>query len=48
MFELKDYNEDPDTTADVTGLGVISMMKASCNVQKSILMNLNINEEKNC
>ena len=38
LFELKDYDKDQEENAQVTCHGVISMMKAFCNVQQAILM----------
>ena len=37
LFELKDYDKDQEENAQVTCHGVISMMKAFCNVQQAIV-----------
>ena len=41
LFGLHDwmkYDKDPEETAEITSLGVISMMKAICKVQQTIQM----------
>ena len=37
LFELKNYNIEPEPTADVTSMVAISIIKAICNVQQTIL-----------
>ena len=36
LYDLKDYDEYPESTADFTGIGVINILKAICNVQKTL------------
>ena len=43
----KDYYKGPEQTAEITSLGVNSMMKAICNVQEAILMRPKVIIDKN-
>ena len=37
LFEIKNYETEPEATADVTSMGAISILKAIYNVQQTIL-----------
>ena len=37
LYDLKDNYRDPENTAEITGVGAVTMLKAICNIQKTIL-----------
>ena len=37
LYDLKDYDINPERTADFSRVDVITMLKASCDVQRTIL-----------
>ena len=37
LYSLTDFDVNPESTANVNGIGVLTMLKAICNVQKTIL-----------
>ena len=37
LYELKDYDKDSESTAEIISFGAVTMLKAICNVQKAIL-----------
>ena len=37
IFEYKDFDNNPELTYDLTNFGVVTMMKAIINLQKTIL-----------
>ena len=37
LYSLTDFDRNPESTANVNGIGVITMLKAICNVQRTIL-----------
>ena len=37
LYSFTDFDVNPESTANVNGIGVITMLKAICNVQKPIL-----------
>ena len=37
LYSLTDFNINPESTANVNGSGVITMLKAICNIQRAIL-----------
>ena len=37
LYSLADFNVNPESTANVTNIGIVTMLKAICKVQKEIL-----------
>ena len=37
LYSLADFNVNPESTANVTNIGIVTMLKAVCKVQKEIL-----------
>ena len=37
LYSLTDFDKNPESTENVNGIGVITMLKAICYVQKTIL-----------
>ena len=37
LYSLTDSDKNPESTANFTGIGVITMLKAICDVQRTIL-----------
>ena len=37
LYNLTDFDMNPESTANVNSIGVVTMLKAICNVQKTIL-----------
>ena len=37
LYSLADFNLNPESTANITNIGVVTMLKAICNVHKTIL-----------
>ena len=37
LYDLKDYDRDPENTAEITSIGAVYMLKAICIVQKTML-----------
>ena len=37
LHKLRDYDKDTENTAEIISLGAVTMLKAICNVQKTIL-----------
>ena len=37
LYSITDFDVNPESTANVNGIGVITMLKAICNVQRTIL-----------
>ena len=36
-YSLTDFDKNPESTANINGIGVITMLKAICNVHRTIL-----------
>ena len=37
LYSLTDFDMNPESTANVNGIGVVTMLKAICSVQKTII-----------
>ena len=37
LYSLTDFDLNPESTANVNDIGLLTMLKAVCNVQKTIL-----------
>ena len=37
LFEYKDFSNNPESTYDATSFGIVTMMKAIINLQRTIL-----------